>query len=95
MGTEMIILILSILCITFLFTTINLLRKQEKSEDILLGYLIYLDKISKIIEISNNRLKKLDIKGIFESDDEIGFFFKEVKEIQKILDEFDLKKLNG
>ena len=29
----------------------------------------------------------------FASDDEIGFFFKTVKDIQKVLNEFQLKKL--
>ena len=32
-------------------------------------------------------------KNIFYADDEIGFFFKTVKDIQKVLNEFQLKKL--
>ena len=53
----------------------------------------YLDKISKIIEISDEKLKKLDQLGRFEADDEIGFFFKNVKNIQKILNEFKIRKV--
>jgi hypothetical protein len=75
------------------FTTFNLLRKQEKAEDIVVGYLEYLDRISRVIEISNERIKKVDIKGSFEGDDEVGFFFKTIKDIQSILNEFNIKKL--
>ena len=75
------------------FTTFNLLRKNERQEDIVVGYLQYLDKISRVIEISDQKVKKVDIKGSFEGDDEIGFFFKTIKDIQSILNEFQLKKL--
>ena len=34
---------------------------------------------------------EVDEKGWFESDDQIGFFFKEVKKIQEALNEFTLK----
>ncbi len=75
------------------FTTFNLLRKNERQEDIVVGYLQYLDKISRVIEISDEKVKKVDIKGSFEGDDEVGFFFKTIKDIQSILNEFQLKKL--
>ena len=75
------------------FTTFNLLKKTETAEDIVLNYLLYLDKISKVIEISDKRLKKIDAKGTFKSDDEVGFFFEEIKQIQNILNDFNMKKL--
>jgi hypothetical protein len=87
------IIILSIIVVGLGFTTINLLRKNEKQEDILLGYLKYLDNISRVIEITDEKLKKIDDKGSFEGDDEIGFFFKNIKEIQKILNDFNIKKI--
>ena len=87
------IVILSIIVVVFAFTTINLLRKNEKQEDILLGYLKYLDNISRIIEVSNEKIKKIDIKGSFEGDDEVGFFFKNIKQIQEILNDFNIKKI--
>jgi hypothetical protein len=76
------------------FTTINLLRKNEKQEDVLVEYMKYLDKISKVIEISDERLKKIDALGRFEADDEVGFFFKGVKQIQEILNEFKIRKID-
>ena len=88
------IIIISFLSLAILilgFTTWNLLKKNEKAEDILLGYLDYLDKISRVIEVADNKVKKIDIKGSFESDDEIGFFFKQIKQIQEILNDFQLK----
>ena len=84
---------LSVLVVILGYTTINLLKKNERAEDIVVGYLIYLDKISKIIEVSDDKLKKLDYTGSFKSDDEIGFFFEQVKKIQEILNEFKLKKV--
>ncbi len=87
------IIILSVIVVVLGFTTINLLRKNEKQEDILLGYLKYLDNISRVIEITDEKLKKIDAKGSFEGDDEIGFFFKNIKEIQKVLNDFNIKKI--
>tara|TARA_R100001244_G_scaffold129397_2_gene100890 strand:- start:207 stop:482 length:276 start_codon:yes stop_codon:yes gene_type:complete len=87
------IVILSIIVVVLGFTTINLLRKNEKQEDILIGYLKYLDNISRVIEVSNEKIKKIDIKGSFEGDDEIGYFFKTIKKIQNILNDFNIKKI--
>ena len=84
---------LSVLLIILIFTTFNLMRKNEKQEDILAGYLDYLDKISKVIEVSDKMLQEIDHKGTFKSDDEIGFFFKSVKQIQNILNDFQLRRL--
>jgi hypothetical protein len=84
--------VLSMLVIILGFSTFNLLRKNEKAEDIVVGYLQYLDKISRIIEISDEKLKKLDQRGTFSSDDEVGFFFNQIQNIQEILNDFKLKK---
>ena len=87
------IIILSILVVTLGFTTFNLLLKFEKQEDILAGYLDYLDKLSRVIEVSDEKLKQIDSRGTFESDDEVGFFFQQIKGLQDILNDFQLKKL--
>ena len=85
--------ILSALVIVLGFAVVNLMQKNEKQEDILVEYMIYLDKISKAIEISDEKLKKLDSQGRFESDDEIGFFFKTVMTIQELLNSFKIKEI--
>ncbi len=87
------ILILSVLVITLGYTTYNLLRKNEKQEDILTGYMVYLNKISDYIETTDKKLKEIDSKGTFESDDEIGFFFQQVKNIQTVLNSFNIKNI--
>jgi hypothetical protein len=87
------IIILSLLVVTLGYTTYNLLRKNEKQEDILAGYLNYLDQISRVIEVSDEKLKTIDSRGTFSSDDEVGFFFQSIKQLQGILNEFKLKKL--
>ena len=87
------VIILSITVVVLGYATFNLLRKNEKQEDILAGYLNYLDKISRIIEVSDKRLKDIDARGTFKSDDEVGFFFQAIKQLQDILNEFTLRKL--
>lgn len=86
------IIILSVLVVTLGYTTFNLLRKNEKQEDILAGYLGYLDRISRVIEVSDTKMKEVDAKGTFKSDDEVGFFFQQIKGLQDILNEFKLEK---
>ena len=75
------------------FTTFNLLRKNERSEDILLSFQKYLDQLSRIIEFSDEKLKKIDERGIFKNDDEIGFMYEQIKELQKVLSNFRMDKL--
>ena len=87
------IVILSLMVVALGFTTINLLRKNERQEDILASYMTYLNKISDIIDISDKKLKEIDTRGSFEADDEIGWFFKNVKMIQEVLNQFNVKNL--
>jgi hypothetical protein len=87
------IVILSILVVTLGFTTFNLLRKNEKQEDILAGYMTYLNKISDTIEETDKKLQEVDYKGSFKSDDEVGFVFEQIKTIQTILNTFIIKNL--
>ena len=87
------VIILSVMVVTFGYTTFNLMRKNEKQEDILAGYMTYLNKISDYIEATDKRLKEIDQKGSFESDDEVGFFFEQLKNIQSVLNSFNVKNL--
>ena len=87
------IIILGLAVVILGYTTFNLLRKNEKQEDILTGYMSYLNKISETIEISDKKLKEVDIKGSFKSDDEIGFFFQQIQSIQTILNSFIIKNV--
>jgi len=93
MIETIVISILGVLVVVLGFTTLNLLRKNEKQEDILAGYMAYLDQFSKIIELSDEKLRKIDERGIFKSDDEIGFMYEQIKELQRILSNFRIDKL--
>ena len=87
------IVLLSILVVIFGFTTFNLLKKNEKQEDILSGYMTYLNKISDTIEMAEKKMIEVDAKGSFKSDDEVGFFFEQIKTIQAALNTFVIKNI--
>ena len=93
MIETIVISILGVLVVVLGFTTFNLLRKNEKQEDILAGYITYLDQLSRIIELSDEKLKKIDERGNFKNDDEIGFMYEQIKELQRILSNFRIDKL--
>jgi len=93
-------IILGLMVVVLGFTTFNLLKKNERQEDIisnqetiLAGYMEYLSKISGIIELSDKKLKEVDARGSFESDDEVGFFFQQIKQLQETLNTFKIKSL--
>ena len=88
-------IIFAILSIVLAYFTWNLMRKVEQYEDIAQYQQNYIENISTVIGESSKRLREVDEKGTFESDDEVGFFFKGIKEIQRILDEFNLNVTDG
>ena len=42
-------------------------------------------EIQRIIEFATTKMKQVDAKGHYESDDETGFFFQQLKELQELL----------
>ena len=88
------LILLGLMVVVLGYTTFNLLRKNEKQEDILAGYMTYLNKISDTIEMAEKKLMEVDAKGSFKSDDEIGFFFEQIKTIQIALNSFVIKNIS-
>ena len=88
MILEFLSIILGLLVVILGYTTFNLLRKNERAEDIIVQYNEYITEFNKQISFTSNRLKGIDERGIFKSDDEIGWFFNEVKKIQNDLSQF-------
>ena len=43
-------------------------------------------QIQQVIKFSTDKMKLVDAKGHYESDDETGFFFEQLKQIQLSLD---------
>jgi hypothetical protein len=88
MILQIVSIILGLLVVVFGFTTFNLLRKQEKLEDIITNQSEYISEFDKQIGYADNRLQKIDQKGIFAGDDEIGWFFSQIKVIQESISKF-------
>ena len=88
MELIIIICVLGGLVVTFGYTTFNLLRKNEQAEDIIVSQREFINKMEDHISFSEKRLQQIDEKGTFKSDDEIGWFFNEVKKIQNDLSQF-------
>ena len=70
----------------------NLMRKNEKLEDAIDKRDKYIDTMSTIMSESDRKIKEIDSKQIFESDDEIGWFFKGIKEIQELINEYNINR---
>lgn len=95
---ELMYLIIAILAITvglLIYGIYNTIRKLEKLEEVVDTQVVYIRKISDIISDSRDNINKLDQKGAFESDDEVGSFFKSLKQIQQILNTFIVPKNYG
>jgi|TARA_R110000787_G_scaffold277299_1_gene386564 hypothetical protein len=78
------IAILIALLIVSGFIIWNLLKKNENLGD-------FVTKQSEAIDYCDKRLKTIDDKGSFIADDEVGWFFTEIKNIQEALNEFRLR----
>jgi hypothetical protein len=73
------------------YTTINLLRKNEKAEDVINGQIHYINEVTEIVQFIDKRLSEIDTKGTFQSDDEIGFFFERLKLLNDLLKKYQIK----
>jgi len=87
------ILVVSILI--FIYILRNLLIKVEKYEDIVQDQVQYLQNISNAIGEGQKHLKSLDERGIFQSDDEVGYFFEQLKNVQDELNRYMLPENYG
>ena len=74
------------------YVIINLLRKNEKFENMIEIQNQYIQTISELMTESDRKIKEIDSKQIFQSDDEIGWFFTGIKEIQDLINEYNIKK---
>ena len=68
--------------LTSVFTSLLVyysLRRITQYEELIL-------EIQQVIKFSTDKMKLVDSKGHYESDDETGFFFQQLKQIQLSLD---------
>lgn len=82
------IVILSILTLVFIYTTYNLLRKNEAYEDVVEEQEVLISEIATKVDSSMKRMKEIDKLGSFEADDETGFIFKNLYEVIEELEKY-------
>ena len=73
--------VFAITTIVGIFSSWNLLKKQELTED----WLVALEnRLSNILK----EVKDIDRKGMFEADDEVGTIFSQIKSMITTLNDF-------
>jgi DNA-directed RNA polymerase specialized sigma54-like protein len=88
-------IILGILVITLGYASYNLLRKNEKYEDIIQEQVIYLNSVSTSIKEAQDIIETVDERGTFRSDDEVGVFFETLKDITATIGSYRLPSNYG
>jgi hypothetical protein len=87
-------MILGIISITLWIATIvgfivyNLNQKVVKLEQIAAKQQMIIDSVSAIVNESNKMLNQVELTEAFKSDDQIGFFFKNLQNIQDSLNHY-------
>ena len=74
-----------------LFSSVSLfyaLKRINQYENMLVEF-------EQIIKFSTEKIKQVDSLGHYESDDETGFFFEQIKQIQTLLDDVFVKDEEG
>ena len=70
------------------FIIYNLNQKVVKLEQIAVKQQTIIDSISAIVGESNKMLNQVELTEAFKSDDQIGFFFRNLKNIQDSLNHY-------
>ena len=69
------LILISIVSSTLLFFSLKRINQYE-------GLIV---QFEQIVKFSTEKMKLVDAKGHYESDDETGFFFQQLKELQELL----------
>ena len=84
MVIEIILGVSAVLNIGLLIGVRNLLRQNEQLED---DFVTTINGVVTTITQANEKMKQADLRGSFESDDEVGTVFTELKGIVTDLNE--------
>ena len=68
--------LISVASSTLLFYSLRRITQYEE----------FILQIQQVIKFATDKMKLVDAKGHYESDDETGFFFEQLKQIQLSLD---------
>jgi hypothetical protein len=66
----------------------NLNNKVAKLEQIATKQKVVIDSVAAIVEESNKQLSQVELTDAFKSDDQIGFFFRNLQNIQDSLNHY-------
>jgi len=76
--------LISVVSTTIVFYS---LRRINQYENLILQF-------QQIITFATDKMKQVDANGHYESDDETSFFFEQLKDLQKLLDDvFETEQL--
>ena len=81
-------IILVLIVLVLGYTSWIQMIKVESYEEQIERQSVWLDEFINRIDIMSNTLKEIDSKGTFESDDEVGTFFKSLKALQERIETF-------
>ena len=77
--------LISIISSTLLYFSLKRITQYEE----------FILQIQQVIKFSTDKMKLVDSKGHYESDDETGFFFEQLKQIQLSLDGIFEEEINN
>jgi len=84
-------IVLAVIIVGLMILLINNFKKLEQAEDIIESQNSYIDKIQEAIIFSEEKIKEIDEREIFKSDDEIGWFFENTKYIQELISNYKIR----
>ena len=70
-----------ILSIVLLLRGISLVKRSETMEDIILEYQEQQEQTQEVLEDMLKQMREIDLRGSFESDDEVGVVFTQLKDL--------------
>ena len=70
-------ILISVVTSTLLFYSLRRITQYEE----------FILQIQQVITFATNKMKQVDSRGHYEADDETGFFFQQLKDIQQLLDD--------
>jgi len=73
---SIIFFLISVISSTILYFSLKRITQYEE----------FILQIQQVINFATDKMKLVDAKGHYESDDETGFFFEQLKQIQLSLD---------
>tara|TARA_R110002126_G_scaffold206267_1_gene353487 strand:- start:309 stop:590 length:282 start_codon:yes stop_codon:yes gene_type:complete len=88
METIILINVIAILVGVVGYVIWNLMKKVEKLESMIDVQEKYITDFYELVKQSELKIKEIDSKQLFQSDDEVGFFFNNLKTIQEALSDY-------